>query len=246
MNHLKQYGINKGSKEDGNAVREGQVLSPQRFFTESGQLLRSIAPAVLNEVVPNLRDYDARYSTGGFMVFPLGQHALGSVRLHVWPADIPRRSPIGPSIHNHAFHMSSLIMKGMYKDSMYALAAQDPGSPEDEDASYEKLTLFESAVDPLANHGLTTDGANVRAILLERRTRQSGTGHTMLAGEYHLPQIPGDQLASTVVCMSPDIRSGINVALPPEMMAGAVDLAQHRQSIDEAAVLAVQHVLMSE
>src|SRR3989344_4544091 len=147
---LEELGVKPGNDMQHSRMADLSLFPPDNFFEQAEILVTKASPIVLGKVVPHLEDYPGRWNPGGFMVFPLGiHHVLGSLRLHVYPEGMPRNTPQGPNIHNHAWHLFSNVLVGSYTDTLYAL--EPSGRTTDPEAIYPGsglLRVFETRRNP--------------------------------------------------------------------------------------------------
>ena len=197
MKILEQYGINSGSDEQHAAIAEQQIEA-QTFFDDASELLDAITPAIEEEVIPNLEEFSGRWNPVGFMVFPLGLHeTLGSLRLHFWPRGERKVSAHRPNIHNHAWHLASKVLRGVYRDTLFTV--QEAHENETEGT----LGVYTSRFTSSGTDILSTSGQRAFALPYNRRLIPAGNVHDIEAGTYHLPNIRADELVATLVVDSP-------------------------------------------
>lgn len=232
------------------------VLLAGNFFDQATILLEKAGPMVLEEVVPHLEEYEARWNPGGFMVFPLGVHnVLGSLRFHVYPRGISRESDQGPNIHNHGWHLISKVLVGHYKDKIYDLENQGVvmGSSS-QLGERDLLRLFRTRRQVGGKDILVTDGTVVRPVPILNREVPAGKMHTIEANIiYHLTTIPEEQLTATLVLDSPAFVDTtdvlINSASPQlsgvQIESALIEIARSRRDIDHATVVLAKAQLMS-
>lgn len=205
MKTLEEIGITPGNDEKHSILANIENMPAEHFFERAEDVLNTATPIVLKEIIPKLETYSGRWNPGGFMVFPLGLHdTLGSLRLHIWPAGFPRVSQQGPNIHNHAWHLASRILVGLYTDTLYMLEPQPSFDPTDSNLALQGLSrLFTTRRSDNGQDNLIQDGALVRPIPFLDRSITAGKTHTIEAGVYHITTIPSTALAATLVLDSP-------------------------------------------
>lgn len=242
MSRLAELGVVSGSDEQ-HTVQAGQeFIPPDDFASESGELLDQLSVVVTEDVIPDLEAYFGRWNPGGFMVFPLGMHDLGSVRLHVWPDDEPRETNDGPSIHSHAWHLTSLIMKGVYEDTLFELEVPEDYHPEPGESPLPRLYRSQLGAD--GRDVLVTDGSHVKPKPINDRRCVAGEKHFIPMGVPHLPRIPAGQTTATLVVDSPAFSETTDVVLYPHMEHVGNQVARARRLVDEAAAVAVKAKLL--
>jgi hypothetical protein len=205
---------------DGSSLRlHGDTLTrPDLFFEQAEPILREAAPEVLDDVIPNLENLEGKWHPLGFMAYRLGNiAAFGTLRLHIWPADLRRESPRGPKIHDHAWHLSSLVMQGVYTDELYDVAeVPDPVYSEEERQQRGLLRVFS----PRFRHtsaALETDGSCAIATPTENRAFDAGSTHAIPVGVFHITDIPKDQLVTTLLIESPTYNTHTRILMDTPM-----------------------------
>lgn len=188
---------------------DSSALPPHRFSEKAFQTLDSLSAEVIGEVIPNLENYSGRWHPNGFMVFQLGTNTdLGTLRLHIWPNSFREMSEKAnaDTIHDHAWHLSSKILAGVYRDELYDVSEVSSQISEEERAQQGLLRVFRVNYDPNLPDSLVTDGTFARPILREHRNVSSGGHHFIEAGVFHKTTIPEDKLVATLVLNSPTIQ----------------------------------------
>lgn len=234
MKALENLGVRPGNDEH-HGLMAAEVMSAEHFFRQSNEWLEQVAPHILEEVTPGLEEYPGRWNPGGFMVFPLGIHELGSVRLHVYPAGL-RETSQGPNIHNHAWHLSSRVLAGNYTDTIYDLEDRedDPGS------GHELFGLYNTSRKPGGLDSLVGTGRIVEAVSAKEREFSAGQIHNIDAGVYHLTTIPDDMLAATLVLDSPAFINTTGVLLKSRQP----EIARRRLAVEATDVLTAKQQLL--
>jgi len=241
MSYLQELGIRPGQD-----VQHRQKADPRDFpaashLDKAASFLEVASPLVLREVVPHLDDIPARWNPGGFMVFPLGLHdELGSLRLHVWAAGVPRQTDQGPNIHEHGWHLSSKIIAGPYTDNLYKLdqaALLDSETLVNEDGL---LGLYMTRRNAEGQDSLITDGTLVRPKLIAERSVPEAEVHHIEAGVYHLTTIPLEQLVATLVVDSPAFVESTGVLLA----STKPQIARNRRMVDRSSAMLAREQIM--
>lgn len=209
---LKKFGIHSGHDVQHQQMADYDHLKDGGYFDRATTALGRLAPAVFEDVVPNLAEVSGRWNPGGFIVFPLGMHDdLGSLRLHVWPKGMSRESDNGPNIHNHAWLLASQVLTGTYTDTIYNV--RPSGDIEQATEEDEPLRLYRRTRDEIGRDVLVTDGAAVTPLPVEDRRVSAGGTHTIDRDIYHLTTIPDDELAATLVFDSPAFAPSTDVLI---------------------------------
>lgn len=237
-NRLEKFGIQPGHDVQHQQMADYGELKQSGYFDRATTALGRLAPAVFEDVVPNLDEVPGRWNPGGFIVFPLGMHNdLGSLRLHVWPKGMSRESENGPNIHNHAWLLASQVLTGMYKDTLYDVqpSLDDEQPPEGE----EPLRLYRRSRDEIGRDVLVTDGKPMIAVPVEERRVPAGGTHTIDRDVYHLTTIPDDELAATLVFDSPAFAPSTEVLIRGRERV----IEARRPAIDLAALALAQEQL---
>ncbi len=239
---LEKFGINSGHDERHSAMAERQKVKAERFFAEADQLATEITPVVTKEIISRLEEYEGKWNPGGFMVFSLGVHQkLGSVRLHIYPQGIARKTAQGPNIHNHAWHLFSKVLIGPYSDTIYELNREEKRGTDGFQLEKAVFRLFETRRNPRGQDTLVTDGTLVRPIPILKRKIPTGQSHSIEAEKiYHLTTIPATQLAATLVIDSPAFGKTTHVLLKERLQ----EILRIRKPIEYSqAVLAKKQLL---
>ncbi|MDD0858024.1 hypothetical protein NHF46_10065 [Arthrobacter alpinus] len=113
-----------------------------RAFCEAATIaLEREVGSLQGKLIESLHSLESRWHPNGFAVFHIDDdHALGNLRLHIWP-DGPRvaRSDDAP-IHTHVWHLCSRILAGNYRETIYAESGEDSmGGKEYHSASIDYL-----------------------------------------------------------------------------------------------------------
>lgn len=99
------------------------------FIESAGMALEREAEFLLNNTIDGLSALESTWHPNGFAVFHLNDdHALGKLRLHIWPDSKRVTRPDDAPIHTHAWHLCSHILVGTYAETLYEKVR--PGSPE--------------------------------------------------------------------------------------------------------------------
>jgi hypothetical protein len=237
---LENFGIRTGEDVSHRNLADSNYLDPESYFGEAEILLRSLQPVVNESLVEELGDYSDKWNPGGFMVFPLGIHdSLGSVRLHVWPPNVERKSANGPNIHNHAWHLSSLIHKGIYSDIIFDL---EESEVQDTEQAPGSLKLYHTHRKGDGRDVLITDGKVIVPKAREAREIKENEVHNIEAGTYHIPTVPFEGHAVTLVLDSPAFATTTGVLLARK----EPEIARVRRPLDLGDIALAQEIILAE
>lgn len=193
----------------------GCQVSGEEFFEKANDLLAKLDVRVVEDYVPNLVNEYGRWHPSGFMVYPVGIHReLGALRFHIWPKDLRQKELKGlgqlasegicdGDIHNHAWHIASKVVGGIYSDNFYKVEAQNLSTEVVDDRLISSSGLwhvfrvrYRSPANPEA---LVASGSVVSAEVESSRSMARGEFHTIEAGPFHAPTIQDDRLCATLV-----------------------------------------------
>jgi hypothetical protein len=127
----------------------------------------------------------------GFVVFDLGTHVLGALRLHIWPIGARQLRDDAAHVHTHVWDLCSRVLSGVYREQLYEPVGVDVGDryqSAEIDYEHDRNTLEESGIVFLRPTGVVT--AN------------PGQVHTVKAGIPHETKIPEDSYSATLVVIS--------------------------------------------
>ena len=223
MRSLEEFGVYSSGAE---ALQhdDANTTTPEQFFDQSQSLLGRLALVTMEDIVPNLRDHYGRWHPSGFMVYPLGTHKeLGTLRLHMWPKGHRQREMKGHGelpddicdgdIHNHAWHISSVVLDGVYTDSMYdvkKVGALNDGVYDEAEVARRSLwnvfqVQYRQGDQP---EGLYASGDVVDAAVRDMRQFGREDFHIIPAGPFHAPTIPEEVKSATLVFNSKRVFKG--------------------------------------
>ena len=211
MNRLEAFGIGAGNDQEHRLLVDYDQLLAENYFGQAEELLETVSTTVLSGVVPHLEDYEGELQPGGFMVFPLGLHRLGSLRLHVWATGLDRESDRGPNIHNHAWLLASLVLAGTYSDIIYEAQNINASDHDSEALGIRLARLFRTMRNAKGEDVLMNDGTHVKPIPILERHIPSGQIHRIERDVYHVTTIPKEEFAATLVLNSPAFAETTNV-----------------------------------
>lgn len=183
---------------------EGDVESdPGLFDKQAVPVLRDLESEIFDTVVPNLEQFDAQWHPLGFMSFKLGTLPdFGTLRLHIWPEGLRRESPRGPKIHDHAWHLSSLVLAGTYIDTLYEVEEVAGSYSEDERNESGLLRVYKPKL-LTTSAFLDTDGSCAKAAAYQTREIPAGETHAIPVHTFHTTDVPKAIFASTLMLESP-------------------------------------------
>jgi hypothetical protein len=223
-----------------------------KFSADASVLLRTLAPLVMSEIVPELELYYGRWHPSGLMVYVLGTHKdLGILRFHVWPKGLRKRIKKGlgqmgnifdGDIHNHAWYITSLAMK-YYSDDIYnVLPVNELNLTDAEVIERELYRVFNVTYEENVRQALTPNGSYVTAIVSQSRVTHKGDIHTIAPGIYHAPTVPFEMLGSTLVFDSFRATDG-----PDILIRGANEpIYDTRQTISKEEAILAKNQLLSD
>lgn len=169
MLFLERAGIQTDIQQIHQFTPEEGLLRSSEFFERASVLLDKLRVPVLDNIHPILENYRGRWNPMGFMVVPLGSHQeLGILRLHIWPKDLRKLTPKGEPIHNHAWHLASTILAGVYSDDIYVLESEPYPIDENQRKEWGLLRVFSVGFGDTGGT-LETAGTCVRVVLREHR-----------------------------------------------------------------------------
>lgn len=216
MESFKKFGTKQGEDLQHAKMASLEDFPYEAYAQRSESFLEKAAPNVLASVKEIFTSIEGKWNPGGFMVFPLGLLEDGSsLRFHVWPEGMERKTDQGPNPHNHSLHLSSRILIGHYSDFILDVEPIQEGLGSKSEALEESnvYRLYSTHRTPGGKDILRTDGTLVRAIQRSSRNLKEGESHHIPAGEYHASEIPKDRLTATLVLDSPAFRESSDVLL---------------------------------
>lgn len=173
-------------------------MSHQDYADRAYAELQIIQEAT-EEVITDLDQYPARWHPTGFMVYQLGiKPDLGMLRLHIWPAADRKTGSSGDTIHDHAWHVASLVLRGVYHDEIYEVEPADE-QPDNNEEVYRVLDTNYGAVQ---QNPLLGNGRQVRITATTDRRIAESEFHSIEPGIFHKPIIPIEQAVATLVFLS--------------------------------------------
>lgn len=202
----------------------GDYRDPSIFYPKAEALLQDAREEVYDEFIPNLERQQGTWHPLGFMAWKLGRlESLGVLRMDMWPAGFRQESPRGPKIHDHTWHLSSLVLDGTYEDTLYSVEEVDQKVLSEEERQRQNLLRVFRPSYSKENPGLVTDGTCAIVEPIEGRTIEAGGMHTIDTGVFHTTTIPMGRLAATLVLESPAIHKHPRILMdtPMDPLSGA-------------------------
>ncbi len=202
MASLEQFGIARSHTTSPALADDRYELGHDAYTEKAFGILHSVSDFVATELPNNLNSFLSAWHPSGFMVYQLGTaEGLGMLRLHVWPDTDRKGSEKGDTIHDHAWHVASLVLKGTYQDTVFDVA-QEAAASEHDRKHKGLLRLFDASYKPDASQELTTNGTCVRATPITERTILKGEEHSINPSVFHQPNISSDRSVVTLVLNS--------------------------------------------
>lgn len=202
MSSLEQFGILPSNTTSPALSGERCVLDNDAYSEEALAILGKVSDFVITEAASSLDTYVSRWHPSGFMVYQLGiSPGLGMLRLHVWPNTERKGSEKGDTIHDHAWHVASLVLRGSYIDTIFDVDVEGSLSEYDRKAR-GLLRLFDASYNADASQELKTDGTCVRVTPSHERTIIETETHTIEPGIFHQPTIAREVSVATLVLNS--------------------------------------------
>jgi hypothetical protein len=213
MDFLKPYGIGSGEDLQHAHMAKVEDFPHAEYKQRAESFLSEVAEPVSKNIKHILNTIPGKWNPGGFIVFPLGLLSDNcSLRLHIWPAGMERETDQGPNPHDHALHLSSKVLSGTFKDEILAVnTIENPSNERLQDQGV--YGLYSTYRGKNGRDSLVTDGTQVSIDTIESRQIKEGDVHHIPFGDYHLSDIPKDELVATLVLDSPSFKKSSNVLL---------------------------------
>ena len=237
MNKLEQF-VPK-SHDVGHFARGVVDQDPTMFFDQGGRTLRSVHQEVIERDVAKLEEMEGRWHPLGFMVYHLGVNPTSgeSLRLHIWPSGERALGDRQPNMHNHGWHLISLVLAGRYEDQLLKVVPGQDVSGDQYALRPYNLTYHRNGLD-----SFDTDGSTCEVLIDKSRRIDAGKLHTIPAGVFHLPTIPSEHLTATLVLDSPAFDFETTVIL----MGGRESFVAERREIKPDEALRAKEQLIAE
>ena len=162
-----------------------------------------------------LKSIDGIWHPNGFAVFHLNKtHHLGNLRLHIWPENERVTRPNGATIHTHAWHLCSLVIRGSYAETLFESA--QPGE-------LEAKKYFSASIDYLRDQNAIS---NPRLSILKptvTATVRSVEFHEVAASIPHETHIPNKSFTATLLFTSPPVAEEVLVYSDGEVQMGTYE-----------------------
>jgi hypothetical protein len=176
-------------------------MDHDEFASLALDALMRIKDDLLPNLTAGLHDYFGRWHPSGFLIYQLGIIPdLGMLRLHAWPAFVRKSLDKGDTIHDHAWHIASVVLKGCYSDTIFQIDHE----PDDTERP-NLLTLFDTNYIKTGSQILQPKEGNVVATPIQKRSIPEGSVHTIKPGVFHQPTI--DRASSTVTLVLASFRA---------------------------------------
>lgn len=213
-------------------VLEGDVRSDHALFNEQVvPILRDLRSEVFDKTVPNLEQFDGQWHPLGFMSFKLGTITdFGTLRLHIWPKDLRRQSPRGPKIHDHAWHLSSLVLSGTYTDTLYEVEEVAGAYTETQRNAADLLRVYRPKLQTTSTF-LDTDGTCAKATPYQTREIPADRTHVIPVHTFHTTDVPTAIFAATLMIESP--RYNDSTCILMDTPVGPLTDARNPMPIDD-------------
>lgn len=161
------------------------------FCATAERDLASMADGGMADVINRAREVPVTWHPNGFVVFELGQRALGLLRLHIWPrGERPMRNDQA-HIHTHVWDLCSRVLAGVYSERLYEVGADGEGvecDVADVDYARDRNTLMVRGKVVLSPVSTVTVGPS--------------EVHTVRAGVAHETVIPPGRFTATLLLTS--------------------------------------------
>ncbi len=241
MASLEQFGIIPSSTTSPALLEERYRFGHDVYTEQAFEVLHRVSDFTATEVPYTLDTFISRWHPSGFMIYQLGTvPGLGMLRLHVWPDTERKQEQKGDTIHDHAWHVVSLVLKGVYTDALFEVDKEDSISEEDRKIK-GLLRLFEASYKPDTSQELSTGGTCVRAIPSAERIVHEGEVHAIEPSVFHQPTIATAEATVTLVLNSfrtHDYGPYVLIDGP------AVPIPEIRQSLTEDDLAVTKQILI--
>jgi hypothetical protein len=163
----------------------------EEFCDTSKRELDRLASTGISWLVGTAQRATASWHPNGFVVFDLGPHPLGALRLHIWPTGARQLRDDAAHVHTHVWDLCARVLSGVYREQLYELVGEDAGDgyqSAEIDYEHDRNTLEESGIVFLRSTEVVT--ANL------------GEVHTVKAGIPHETLIQNGSYSATLVVIS--------------------------------------------
>ena len=163
----------------------------EEFCDASERELGRLASTGIPWLVETAQRATASWHPNGFVVFDLGLHPLGALRLHIWPTGERQLRDDAAHVHTHVWDLCARVLSGVYREQLYELVGEDKGvgyKSAEIDYKHDRNTLEDSGIVFLR----PTEAVTAHAAEL----------HTVEAGIPHETLIGDDDYSATLVAIS--------------------------------------------
>lgn len=167
------------------------IESTAEFLVAAQIELREMVRTGVSSIVQRARHAPAAWHPNGFVVFTLGAHPLGNLRLHIWPAMHRKLRGAEANVHTHVWDLCSTVLSGTYGERIFHVV----GDTEGEEVHAAEIDYLR---DPDVLTAVGTTSLQSAAV----RTFGRGELHMVPAGIAHETIIPLDRYASTLLLTS--------------------------------------------
>lgn len=121
----------------------------EEFCDASKRELGLLASTGIPWLVETAQRAMASWHPNGFVVFDLGPHPLGALRLHIWPNGERQLRDDAAHVHTHVWDLCARVLSGIYREQLYELVGDDVGDgyhSAEIDYEHDRNTLEESGI----------------------------------------------------------------------------------------------------
>jgi hypothetical protein len=163
----------------------------EKFCDASKRELGRLASTGIPWLLGTAQRATASWHPNGFVVFDLGPHPLGALRLHIWPTGVRQLRGDAAHVHTHVWDLCARVLSGVYCEQLYEFVGEDAGDgyqSAEIDYEHDRNTLEESGI--------------VFLRPTEVVTANTGEVHTVKVGIPHETLIQDDSYSATLVVIS--------------------------------------------
>lgn len=188
MSSLNEFGILPPRSATEPRYQERTTISHEAYCKEAGELLLKLSGPVVNDAIPSLASYPAKWQPMGFQIYDLGIYPeLGFLRLHVWPANVRRVIQKADVIHSHPRHIASTVLSGTYSDLIFDVRQ---GTGQQNGPQANEYTVYSKAINPDQTEVLLSEDTVVEVTVKEDRKITTGSQHFIAPGIFHQTNVP--------------------------------------------------------
>jgi hypothetical protein len=200
------------------------------FVEETTEELQELGEDLLANFSPDsIRG--SLHHPNGFLVNTLDNNPDRQLRLHIWPTG----KFVGLTPHSHPWHMTSLVLAGVYTEYI-------PDVQIDALSQHELMGTSFNEDRKQTGNGYT--GQNVRFELGSAATYLAGQFHSLPAGEFHITPLPTTEPIITLVRTSPQFFNNPTYVLSDINKELQLTNAADRQPPSEEEVIRVWEELV--